>query len=91
MAITPFSGLMSLKTRSAALPGPPAVAAMSTSAATVLPWMSIVVANWPGADGAAASLRETLRASLDQLGALSPEALIEQRYAKFRQMGNFFL
>ena len=42
-------------------------------------------------DGAAASLRETLRASLDQLEALSPEALIEQRYDKFRQMGNFFL
>jgi len=42
-------------------------------------------------DGAAASLRETLRASLDQLQALSSEALIEQRYAKFRQMGNFFL
>src|SRR6266403_2487484 len=42
-------------------------------------------------DGAAASLRETLRAALDQLQALSPEELIEQRYAKFRAMGNFFL
>ena len=43
------------------------------------------------ADGAAASLRETLRAALDELEALSPEELIEQRYAKFRAMGNFFL
>jgi len=42
-------------------------------------------------DGAAAALRDTLRAALDQLGALSPDQLIEQRYAKFRQMGNFFL
>jgi acetyl-CoA carboxylase carboxyl transferase subunit alpha len=42
-------------------------------------------------DGAAAFLRDTLRGALDQLGALSPEELVEQRYAKFRQMGNFFL
>ena len=42
-------------------------------------------------DGAAASLRETLRAALDQLEPLSPQELIEQRYNKFRQMGNFFL
>ena len=42
-------------------------------------------------DGAAAALRDTLCAALDQLGALSPDQLIEQRYAKFRQMGNFFL
>src|SRR5262244_747664 len=33
-------------------------------------------------DAAAAALRETLRASLDELDPLSPEALIEQRYAK---------
>src|SRR5207245_9455164 len=42
-------------------------------------------------DGAAMALRETLRGSLQQLDALSAEELIEQRYAKFRQMGNFFL
>src|SRR4030088_1629537 len=42
-------------------------------------------------DGAAAALRETLRASLEQLDALSPEELVEHRYAKFRAMGNFFL
>ena len=39
----------------------------------------------------AAALRDTLRDALQQLEALSPEELIEQRYAKFRQMGNFFL
>jgi acetyl-CoA carboxylase carboxyl transferase subunit alpha len=42
-------------------------------------------------DGAAAFLRETLRASLDQLEALTPAELVEQRYNKFRQMGNYFL
>jgi acetyl-CoA carboxylase carboxyl transferase subunit alpha len=42
-------------------------------------------------DGAAGLLRETLRASLDQLEAMAPEELVEQRYAKFRAMGNFFL
>jgi acetyl-CoA carboxylase carboxyl transferase subunit alpha len=42
-------------------------------------------------DGAASALRETLRAALEQLDALSPEELVEQRYAKFRAMGNFFL
>jgi acetyl-CoA carboxylase carboxyl transferase subunit alpha len=42
-------------------------------------------------DGAAAALRETLRAALAQLDTLSPEELVEQRYAKFRAMGNFFL
>src|SRR5436305_9295580 len=42
-------------------------------------------------DGAAAFLRDTLRSALDQLMALSPEELVEQRYVKFREMGNFFL
>jgi acetyl-CoA carboxylase carboxyl transferase subunit alpha len=42
-------------------------------------------------DGAAAALRETLRAALEQLDPLSPEELVEQRYTKFRAMGNFFL
>ena len=42
-------------------------------------------------DGAAAALRETLRAALEELEPLSPEELVEQRYAKFRAMGNFFL
>src|SRR5579872_385088 len=43
------------------------------------------------ADAAAAFVGATLRASLEQLKAMSPEELVEQRYAKFRQMGNFFL
>jgi acetyl-CoA carboxylase carboxyl transferase subunit alpha len=42
-------------------------------------------------DAAAAALRETLRTALAQLDPLSPEELVEQRYAKFRAMGNFFL
>ena len=42
-------------------------------------------------DDAAGFLRETLRSALDQLGDLSPAQLVEQRYDKFRQMGNFFL
>ena len=42
-------------------------------------------------DAAAAALRETLRTALAQLDTLSPEELVEQRYAKFRAMGNFFL
>jgi acetyl-CoA carboxylase carboxyl transferase subunit alpha len=43
------------------------------------------------ADGAAAFLRDALRTALDELCALTAEELVEQRYAKFRQMGNFFL
>jgi acetyl-CoA carboxylase carboxyl transferase subunit alpha len=43
------------------------------------------------ADAAAGFVRDTLRASLDQLEAMSPQELVDQRYAKFRQMGNFFL
>ncbi|MGH9660495.1 MAG: acetyl-CoA carboxylase carboxyl transferase subunit alpha, partial [Bryobacteraceae bacterium] len=42
-------------------------------------------------DGAAANVRETLRDSLDRLNDFAPEDLVEQRYLKFRQMGNFFL
>ena len=43
------------------------------------------------ADAAADAMRETLRSALEQLNSLSPEELVEQRYAKFRAMGNFFL
>ena len=35
-------------------------------------------------------LRETLRNALDELAALSPQEIIELRYEKFRNMGNFF-
>lgn len=39
---------------------------------------------------AAAFVRDTLRQALDELSRLSPEELVEQRYTKFRRMGNFF-
>ena len=42
------------------------------------------------ADQAADSVRAALRAALAELGALSREQLLEQRYVKFRRMGNFF-
>ena len=41
-------------------------------------------------DAAAELLRLELRRSLDELGALGAEELVEQRYLKFRRMGNFF-
>jgi len=41
-------------------------------------------------DGAAESLRETLRAALSELGKLTPQQLIDERYEKFRRMGSFF-
>ena len=48
----------------------------------------------PGAhenpDAAAENLKTALRCHLDQLAALGPEQLVDHRYAKFRNMGNFF-
>ncbi len=41
-------------------------------------------------DGAAQALRAALSKSLQQLSQLPPEAVVQQRYAKFRHMGNFF-
>ena len=41
-------------------------------------------------DAAAESLREHLRLRLAELEDLSPAQLVEHRFAKFRQMGNFF-
>lgn len=41
-------------------------------------------------DAAAAMIRNTLRQALDELSHLSPEELVEQRFQKFRRMGNFF-
>ncbi len=41
-------------------------------------------------EGAAEMLRRTLRTSLAELSKLSAKELVEQRYRKFRQMGNFF-
>lgn len=37
-----------------------------------------------------AATRTTLKQALNELSALTPEQVIEQRYDKFRQMGNFF-
>src|ERR1700680_3621448 len=39
---------------------------------------------------AAEFLKEPIRTALAELGALSPRALIEDRYGKFRRLGNFF-
>jgi acetyl-CoA carboxylase carboxyl transferase subunit alpha len=41
-------------------------------------------------DAAAESLRITLRSAIAELSRLSPKDLIDQRYEKFRKMGNFF-
>src|SRR5579871_4728910 len=41
-------------------------------------------------DAAAGLLREALSSHLSRLAALKPQDLVEQRYAKFRNMGNFF-
>jgi acetyl-CoA carboxylase carboxyl transferase subunit alpha len=41
-------------------------------------------------DAAAALLRESLSHHLAQLALLQPQELVEQRYTKFRNMGNFF-
>jgi len=41
-------------------------------------------------DSAAESLRAILRTNLEALSKLTPEQLVDDRYRKFRQMGNFF-
>ena len=40
--------------------------------------------------GAAELLRVTLRTALEELGRLSQNELVQQRYMKYRRMGNFF-
>jgi len=42
------------------------------------------------ADKAAEFVRETLRTALAELGKMSPQELIDDRYNKFRRMGDFF-
>jgi acetyl-CoA carboxylase carboxyl transferase subunit alpha len=54
-----------------------------------------IVAEPPGGaqenpEAAAGFLRESLSHHLEALSSFSPEQLVEQRYAKFRNMGNFF-
>lgn len=41
-------------------------------------------------EAASSALRETLKDALNELADLSPEVVVEQRYEKFRRMGNFF-
>jgi acetyl-CoA carboxylase carboxyl transferase subunit alpha len=41
-------------------------------------------------DAAAELLRTSLRKALEELGRLSQDQLVQQRYAKYRKMGNFF-
>jgi acetyl-CoA carboxylase carboxyl transferase subunit alpha len=41
-------------------------------------------------DAAAESLRISLCRHLSELSSMSAQELVEQRYTKFRQMGNFF-
>lgn len=41
-------------------------------------------------EAAISALRETLRTALNELSDLSPQTAVEQRYEKFRWMGNFF-
>ena len=41
-------------------------------------------------DGAVDALRRTLRQTLDELSILAVEQVVDQRYVKFRNMGNFF-
>lgn len=43
-----------------------------------------------GPDAAADFLRVTIRKALDELCQLTPEALVEQRYQRFRKIGSFF-
>ncbi len=55
-----------------------------------------VIAEPPGGaqidyDAAAAAIHETLRRALDELKPMDAAALIDNRYEKFRQMGNLFL
>ncbi|HEY6347313.1 MAG TPA: acetyl-CoA carboxylase carboxyltransferase subunit alpha [Bryobacteraceae bacterium] len=41
-------------------------------------------------DGAAEAFRQTLRTALAELSKLTPRQLVDQRYEKFRRMGDFF-
>jgi len=41
-------------------------------------------------DGAAENLRNVVRFALDELMRCTADELVQQRYSKFRKMGNFF-
>ena len=76
---------------------PLAAAALRLTAADLLELNLIddVVPEPPGgahlnAEAAIASLGATLRKALAELSAASDEQILDERYAKFRRMGNFF-
>lgn len=76
---------------------PEAAAALRMTAADLLGMKLIdgIVPEPPGGahlepDAAIAAVRKTLLAALDELSVMPPEQLIDERYTKFRQMGNFF-
>ena len=76
---------------------PEAAAALRMTAADLLGMKLIdgIVPEPPGGahlepDAAIAAVRKTLLAALDELAVMLPEQLIDERYTKFRQMGNFF-
>ncbi|MBV8072351.1 MAG: acetyl-CoA carboxylase carboxyltransferase subunit alpha [Acidobacteriaceae bacterium] len=77
---------------------PEAAAALRMTASDLLEMKLIdgIVPEPPGgahldADAAVAALRDALKTALAELQNLSPESLLNQRYEKFRHMGDFFL
>ena len=76
---------------------PEAAAALRMTAADLLA-MNLIDGIVPEPEGGAhhdpdmaiGGVRETLRHALSDLSTLTPEQLIQQRYEKFRAMGNFF-
>jgi acetyl-CoA carboxylase carboxyl transferase subunit alpha len=76
---------------------PLAAAALRMTASDLLQMKLIdgIVPEPPGGahlnpEAAIQSLRQTLQKALGELSALTREQAIEQRYRKFREMGNFF-
>jgi len=76
---------------------PLAAAALRMTASDLLEMKLIdgIIPEPPGgahldAEAAIQSLRRTLKQALDELSNLPPEQIMEERYTKFRQMGNFF-
>ena len=77
---------------------PEAAAALRMTASDLLEMKLIdgIVPEPPGGahldpDAAVAALRDALKTALGELQNLSPESLLNQRYEKFRHMGDFFL
>jgi acetyl-CoA carboxylase carboxyl transferase subunit alpha len=77
---------------------PEAAAALRMTAADLLSMKVIdgIIPEPPGGahlmrDTVMESTRATLRQAITELKPLTPQQLIEQRYKKFREMGNFFI